>query len=122
MAGAVRSLAIVMTSRCNLQCRYCYRAREIGGELSWADLRSGLDWALANAGDKVEFVFTGGEPLLALPMLERAVCHASRNRRPTTEVSYQVLTNGTLMSEEAEDYLAARGCELSTPIRIYDDV
>ncbi len=110
--GAVRALTAVLTTGCNLSCAYCFQnARSPRRSLSWPTLRSALDVLLASERDEVELTFTGGEPLLELPAIERALAYVRRHRRPGQTVRYRLYTNGMLLGERTAAFLAAHRVE-----------
>jgi sulfatase maturation enzyme AslB (radical SAM superfamily) len=101
----VNSLVLLLTSGCNLACRYCYRQAGADRRLNWRDLRRNLDWALAAPGDELEFIFSGGEPLLEFNMLSRAVNYLGNLPRAGRPVKLRVLTNGMLLDADRLDLL-----------------
>jgi sulfatase maturation enzyme AslB (radical SAM superfamily) len=130
---ALGSLTVLLTSGCNLHCRYCYRPSAPERRLAWPDLRRALCWALARAGPRFEILFSGGEPLQAFPMLARTLAFlANRPAGPAglarlnglegpdrpvpstrpPRIRFKVLTNGTLLTRRIEDVLATYDCEL----------
>ena len=102
----VGSLAVLLTSGCNLNCRYCYRQAGPARSLAWGDLRRSLDWALGAPGGELEVFFSGGEPLLEFDLLSRAISYVQNNQRPGRPVVFRVLTNGTLLEPERLEFLA----------------
>jgi len=102
----VNSLAVLLTSGCNLDCRYCYRRNDSTRSLAWPDLRESLDWALAAPGGELEVIFSGGEPLLEFDLLSRAVSHLENRHRAGLPVKIRMLTNGVLMDNARLDFLA----------------
>jgi sulfatase maturation enzyme AslB (radical SAM superfamily) len=91
----IQSLHVQLTTECNLRCAYCYqrgmtRGAVRGGTqgearsavrrgprdtIPWLTLRRALDWALQSGRRDLEIIFSGGEPLLAWPLIRRAVAH-----------------------------------------------
>lgn len=102
----VDSLAVLLTSDCNLSCRYCYRRNESAHSLDWNDLRENLDWALAAPGGELEVVFSGGEPLLEFGLLAKALNHLDNRGRAGLPVKIRLLTNGLLLDDARVDFLA----------------
>lgn len=99
-------LHLVLTRACNLRCRYCYQRGAPPGHMPWETLRCALDWARHAGRRGIEIVFSGGEPLLELPLLQRAVAYASARRAPGTPPQYVLLTNGMLLDDRAIGFLA----------------
>ena len=119
----LRSLVLMLTSSCNLACRYCYEDREEGcappaggggapREMSLESLRRGVAYLLDNAGAdrKVSVTFFGGEPLLRFPLIQAGVGEARRMARERgKEISFSITTNGTLLTREIAVFLKENG-------------
>ncbi|MEN8006034.1 MAG: radical SAM protein [Candidatus Krumholzibacteriota bacterium] len=101
----VGSLSVLLTSGCNLDCRYCYRQAGPARRLDWGDLRRSLDWALAAPGGELELIFSGGEPLLEFDLLSRAISHVRSNGRSGRPVELRILTNGILLDPDRLEFL-----------------
>lgn len=101
----VNSLVLLLTSGCNLDCRYCYRRAGAARRLTWRDLRRNLNWALAAPGGELEFIFSGGEPLLEFDLLRLAVNYLENRHRSGHPVKLRVLTNGMLLDDDCLDFL-----------------
>jgi len=101
----IESLQVILTSRCNLRCRYCYQNSKKRGRMPWKTLRAALDLILDSTPREVGITFTGGEPLLEFPAIRRAVRYAERTRPPGKMVTYSISTNGTLLTDEAIAFL-----------------
>jgi sulfatase maturation enzyme AslB (radical SAM superfamily) len=109
MAGLerIRYLSVILTSRCNLRCGYCYQNDKKPGSMSWETLAESLDLMLGSGRKEIEVSFLGGEPLLEFPMIQRAVEYMEVNRdRLGKEASYWISTNGTLITPGVADFLA----------------
>ena len=74
--------------------------------MDWSVAKTGVDLAVSGLGNKTELTFYGGEPLLELDLMRRAVEYAEAGRRPDERVTYWVVTNGTLITDEVSDFLA----------------
>ena len=119
----LRTLVLMLTTSCNLACRYCYEVREEGcippadgegarREMSPESLRGGVAYLLDHAGPdrKVSVTFFGGEPLLRFPLIQAAVGEARRMARERgKEVSFSITTNGTLLTREIAGFLKENG-------------
>jgi uncharacterized protein len=103
----LRSATVVLTGQCNLRCEYCYTRGRRRRTAAWPVLRRSLDAVLARSDGPVEIGFTGGEPLLALPLLKRVVAHVERGRERGAGLQWTLLTNGLLLSDATLDYLEA---------------
>src|SRR4030042_1922328 len=94
-----------ITDRCNKQCQHCYIGTDNMSELSYPELGRALDKidATLNHWGKIGFLaFTGGEALL-----RKGDLLALMNRADTLPRigCYQLLTNGSLLTEESVRHL-----------------
>jgi len=100
----LQSLEVVLTTACNLNCNYCFQDVRNDRSMSWAVLRSALDLLLRSDHPKPELTFYGGEPLLELPLMVRAVEYLEAEGGGSVAVS--VFTNGTLLDRGTRRFLA----------------
>lgn len=116
LTDAMGGLTVSVTSRCNLGCSYCI----LGGNydrhpvaetttMTWPVLQATMQFLVDHSArsPSLRVVFFGGEPLLAFPLLARAVAFLHEQlagRRQNLEVV--VVTNGTVMSPAILDFLA----------------
>jgi sulfatase maturation enzyme AslB (radical SAM superfamily) len=105
----VRSLEVVLTTSCNLNCAYCFQNDRTDRSMSWGVLRSALDVLLRSDHPNPDLTFYGGEPLLELPLIMRAVEYLEENGG--TKVVVFVFTNGTLLDRGTLRFLARHGVE-----------
>jgi uncharacterized protein len=91
----IKLLILRITNDCNLRCRYCYAG---GGDnreyMGWETARRAVDYA-ASRSSFFKIQFTGGEPLLNLPLIEKTVTYVRERKLPAI---FQMQTNGTLIS------------------------
>lgn len=102
----LRSLEVVLTTSCNLNCQYCYQNVRSDRSMSWSVLRSALDLLLHSDHKKPELTFYGGEPLIELPLIVRAVEYLEAEEGGSVEMS--VFTNGILLDRGTRRFLARR--------------
>jgi sulfatase maturation enzyme AslB (radical SAM superfamily) len=103
----IRQLCLVLTADCNLTCSYCYQNARKPSSMSWETVRASID-LLADASDAdLEITLTGGEPLLEFGLVRRAVGYALALSSDGRRISFRVLTNGLLISDEVAEFLAA---------------
>ena len=88
------SVYLKLTNQCNLHCNYCYaQSGKPSDELSFGDLES-IAKGVASISRSVEYVLSGGEPLLSPHALDFAeIVKKSGN-------TVHILTNGTLIDEK----------------------
>jgi radical SAM protein with 4Fe4S-binding SPASM domain len=100
-----------ITHRCNLPCTHCYLPSHTDeGELSFAEIEALLD-ELARAG-VLFLTLTGGEVFARRDFLDIVDAAVARG------FVVKVLTNGTMISDEAADRLARAGV-LEVSISVY---
>jgi radical SAM protein with 4Fe4S-binding SPASM domain len=100
---------LVLTSRCNLRCAYCFENSRSGSAMSWVVARAALDAALSPRGP-VRVVFFGGEPTLEFATIRRAVAHVAA-RRALRRVRFVLVTNGTRLGAEEIAFLVRHRIE-----------
>jgi sulfatase maturation enzyme AslB (radical SAM superfamily) len=76
--------------------------------MPWPVLRAAIDRLLESTEAEVSLQFTGGEPLLAFPSIRRAVSYLERKRPDGREVSYDIVSNGTLIESRHIRFFADR--------------
>ena len=101
----LRMMVLSLTGACNLACRYCYASEQDARTMSWDTARRAVDLA-AEGGAPFILQFSGGEPLLALPLLRRIADYVRTNR---IRARMDLQTNGTLLTEETADFLHHAG-------------
>ncbi len=98
-------LAIVASAGCNLRCSYC-RLESRRAVPPWRTVRPGLDTVLLGARRGPALVaFSGGEPLLAFPLVRLSVAYLESHRAATDTISYRLATNGLLLRAEHLPFL-----------------
>ncbi len=114
---------VFLTGRCNMDCSYCaarymIHAKE-PGLLTLEQLERAAEIIASDGvvrerhGGRAKISFTGGEPMLEFPLIERAVRHI-RARHPDWE--FDVSTNGTLLTPERLEFFVRNGVGLSVSL------
>jgi len=101
----LRMLVLSLTGDCNLACRYCYASGQDRRTMTWETARRAIDLA-AKGGAPFILQFSGGEPLLALPLLRRTADYIRTNR---IRARMDLQTNGTLITDEVAAFLHDAG-------------
>ncbi len=104
--GRASRLSLILTTRCNMHCSYCYQQVREPLSMEWSVAEAAVNLALSAPGNRTELTFYGGEPLLELDLMRRVVEYAEAGRRPDDRIKYWVVTNGTLITDEVSDFLA----------------
>lgn len=101
-------LCLFVDHDCNLRCRYCYNGQKQSRRMSPATAERAIEFALARDPTDLALSFFGGEPLLALELLEHATAYAERRlseTAPEARLSVHLTTNATLVNERVEDFV-----------------
>ena len=94
--------ALLLTQACNLACRYCYIIKD-KHSISAENARKAVDFIFSNSqeGEPIDIGFFGGEPLLEFSRLREITEMIEKHPLfPFREVVLQVITNGTIFSDE----------------------
>ena len=121
---------------CNLDCDYCYYLeKEVlypGKNWKVADFRMPedtlgtiiRDYIGAQAGNRVEFIWHGGEPSLLGTAYFRKALEMQKRYAGDKEIANVFQTNGTLITDEWAEFLAANnflcGLSIDGPQRFHD--
>lgn len=110
-AVAVRTFSLAVAQKCNLGCTYCYAQQgSFGGDAKNMPpqvARAAIDRLLAGAaaGQKIDLVFLGGEPLANRETLRMAVEYATaRAAAAGIGVGFSLTTNATLLTAGDIDF------------------
>lgn len=102
-------LTLNVTQECNLRCKYCFVEKpDSSAFMSEETARKAVDFIMGFEDVKgIGIAFYGGEPLLNFPVVKAAVKYASQEarKRGLPEVTYQLTTNGTLLTDEMITFL-----------------
>lgn len=109
----LKKLIILLTSACNLRCRYCYldygkhKNEDCVHNIDIKDAQEAIDLILEKYPEGIGFIqFFGGEPLLAFDELKN-ICEYVKslfaNKNLKTPV-FGVVTNGLLLNENIISY------------------
>jgi len=108
----------VLTNTCNLQCEYCQAKDEkciTPHMMDFATAEKCVDFALSSPSRFMTFEFQGGEPLVSFDVLRHIVEYTEENKGGKI-VSYSVVSNLTLLSDEILDFLKKNNISISTSL------
>lgn len=109
--GLASRLSLFLNHACNLRCSYCYNGDKFHRAMPLEVARRAVDLCLGGDPPEAPFIqisFFGGEPLLELELIKAIVTHArleAARHQPRRNLGFHVITNGTLLGEQAVDYL-----------------
>lgn len=126
---AIRSLTINVAQVCNLACTYCAAGGDgtYGSKVKTPDLEKtqNLLTQLLNkvpAGEKFVITFLGGEPLLHPHILRSVERHAKLvTAGSKIDLRFDIVTNGTLVTPESAEMLAAMKAHVTISIDGHPD-
>jgi uncharacterized protein len=136
----IRHLELMVTHDCPMRCRYCYGASGPGGwegapylygatdrGMSIETAQSGVDFLFASSGPRkdLSIIFFGGEPLLAVDLIEELIPHIRHKEKVTGKTAgLSLSTNGLLLTPKVVEFLTRHriGCQVSIdgPPEIHD--
>lgn len=118
--GGLLDVGLVLTHACNLACAYCYTGEKKKVRMTDATADRALAFAFERAsaaGSRLQIELFGGEPLLERALVLR-IAEDARARESASGVPLvmQMTTNGTLLTADLVERLAALGVHLALSI------
>ena len=96
---------LLLSSRCNLACAYCYQQARVGPpSMSWQVAKASINVLLKEGAARPLLQFSGGEPLLEPRLLEQCLIYL-RGRAEGQAVRPSLTTNGTLLTPHLAELL-----------------
>lgn len=101
-----RSVTVMLTNRCNLNCIYCYETNKENKEieLNTALKIIGQELSCNDGYDSIEFNLFGGEPFLRFDLIQSIYDYLDSNPYKKNW-TIGLITNGTVLSNEIKDWL-----------------
>lgn len=97
----IKMLVLSLTGQCNFACRYCYAEQHPQQTMDFRTAVKAVDLAAASVKPFV-LQFSGGEPLLAFPVLRDIVLYVRQHKLPAI---MQLQTNASLLTPEKVAFL-----------------
>jgi sulfatase maturation enzyme AslB (radical SAM superfamily) len=104
----VRTVELMLTTACNFQCSYCDQRRAAGRTMPPAVLDAAICRLVSSRLQRPRLTLFGGEPLLAAPLVRRALDRVRRCAPRWMKPEVRIMTNGTLLDEGMTRLLASR--------------
>ncbi len=105
---ALKTLILAITDACNLRCKYCFERGVCSKKsvMSKQIAEKSIQYLMEHSPyNSVHVRFFGGEPLLNIKLIKYAVNFgrvlAIKHKK---EISFSIVTNGTLITEEIADF------------------
>lgn len=108
----------VMTNSCNLNCVYCQAQSETStkkGLMTKEIAKRGVDIALQSPTSSITIEFQGGEPLLNFETIKYIIEYCD-SINVDKIISYNLVSNLSLLTDEIADYLAAHKVQVSVSL------
>ena len=118
LAAATALHIFVVTTACNLNCKYCQANNGTKIPNYYMDVDTAeraVTIALQSPELNLSFEFQGGEPLLNYPIIKHIINYAEENNK-NHFISYSIVTNLTLLTSEMVDYFAEHNVSISTSL------
>ncbi len=110
-------VCVVLTHRCNLDCRYCCAGEHDRRDMDGATLDAAVDLLDADGAAEAQLSFFGGEPFIRFDAMKRAVERAQRAAAARgARLLLQCTTNGTLVGDEQVAFVRASGMRVTVSI------
>jgi sulfatase maturation enzyme AslB (radical SAM superfamily) len=109
----VRAVDLMLTTGCNLRCAYCYQQRGAMREMAPEVLDAAIRRLVSSRLDRPRLTLFGGEPLLAVPLVRRALGRVREWAPPRMKPDVRIFTNGTRLDEEMTHLLASRDVHIT---------
>lgn len=108
-------ITINLTHRCNLACRYCYAGQAYNKDMTFTTARKVVDFAMriTPPGQRIDFGFFGGEPLLCFDLMKEITGYLRKKEREVEKpVRLSLTTNGTILTQSILDFLKQEKVDL----------
>ncbi len=107
----IGSIILFIVQECNLRCTYCYGEEgeyNNKGKMPLKIAKDAINYLFEHSEDKknISVTFFGGEPLLDFSMIKEVVYYAKElEKNFNKKISFSITTNGTLITDEIEQFL-----------------
>ncbi|MBR59333.1 MAG: His-Xaa-Ser system radical SAM maturase HxsB [Myxococcales bacterium] len=113
--------AFVLTERCNHGCQYCHSSivgmSRMDTDMTVEVARRAVDFAFQTTSPWMTIEFQGGEPTANWETLQFVVEYAQeKNKIAKKELSFALVTNFSLMTDERLEFLIANRVQLCTSL------
>lgn len=103
-----KTITLILTQRCNLNCVYCYEHFKTRNAMSFGIARSSVEKHILNSNsDEVVIDFFGGEPFLEFDLMKQ-IYEYVESRDWNKHYYFSISTNGTLVHSEIQSWLMSR--------------
>jgi His-Xaa-Ser system radical SAM maturase HxsB len=112
---------IVPTLRCNMNCSYCHaqskKENDNFYDMTIDTAKKTVDFIFQSPAISINIEFQGGEPLLNFNVIIFIVNYAKeKNKKYKKDISFSIVTNLTLMTNEILDFLLKEKVSICTSL------
>jgi sulfatase maturation enzyme AslB (radical SAM superfamily) len=104
----ISAVDLMLTTGCNLRCAYCNQERERVRTMAPGVLDAAIRRLVSSRLDRPRLTLYGGEPLLAAPLVRRALDRTREWAPRQMKPDIRIVTNGTRLDEEIARLLVDR--------------
>ena len=113
--------AFVLTGRCNFGCQYCHSSivgmHRTDTDMSIEVAERAVDMAFQTTSPGLTIEFQGGEPMANWEVLQHVVEYGrQKNALAGKSLTFSLVTNLSLMTEDKLDYLLDRSVQICTSV------
>lgn len=122
ISGKVYIMYFVMTSSCNLACKYCFIENctfnnkieiNMKRETALNAIKKYSEYLEREKIDNASVIFYGGEPVVNWDVIVDVIEYS---KKLNSKINFSIVTNATLLSEKKIEYLAKNNVEIGISI------
>lgn len=124
ISRGMQHLTLQVTQDCNFKCRYCHYTRDTSIErthnktqMDWEVAKKSIDfmWEHSKDSSQICFGFYGGEPLLNFNLIRECTEYIEK-KFETKNISCNITTNGSVLTNEIIKYMAEKNFTVSVSL------
>ena len=114
-------IALQLTQDCNFRCKYCVYSENSSSlqrshsvkSMTWDTAKRAIDFLWNHSVDSKDIfiAFYGGEPLMNFPLMKEVIDY-SKKRFWGKKITFNITTNGSLLSDDVILYLAEQNVNI----------
>ncbi len=110
-------ISLSLTHDCNLRCKYCYAGEKFHKTMTLQTAKEIVDFSISITPhhDHIDYSFFGGEPFLCFSLIQEIISYIE-SKKISNPITYNITTNGTIISDEILDYIVAHDIKISISI------
>lgn len=117
----IEQMTLQVTKQCNFRCAYCVygevafdlQRRHDSDFMTYETAKKAIDFYAQHSKDQTEAIiaFYGGEPLLAYPLIEKAILYSEEVLKGK-KILFSMTTNASLLTPEKARFLFEHNCHV----------